>query len=375
MNNSIILITGGTGTFGSAFIERCLINHAKEIRIFSRDEAKQALLAQNYKKYPQIKFYIGDIKDKDSLELAMTNVDYVFHAAAMKHVPICEKYPLEALKTNVIGSDNVLSLAIKHKVKKVILNMKTDCYEDRVISLDAQPDIEVGSDSCYIYENGFLMTKDKETVVYYSGKGKVVVPEGVKTIRKDAFSWSDVTEVLLPYSLTTIENGAFTYSQKLSKVVLRSALKVLGERAFKGCKSLKTIDFSDSYIEFNDNTNSSWYVFDGCDNLSEIILPPMNYVPDYMFDQCKNLKSVVISEGTKKINDNVFTKTPKLEKLYIPDSVTTIGSYAFQYCSALSTIKLPAGMTSISNYTFADSYRTCFLGTASGNNGDPLGNR
>ena len=219
------------------------------------------------------------------------------------------------------------------KVKRVILNMKTDCYEDMVISLDAKPDIEVGNDSCYIYENGFLMTKDKETVVYYSGKGKVAIPEGVKTIRKNAFSWSDVTEVLLPDSLTTIENGAFSYSQKISKVVLRSALKELGERAFKGCKSLKTIEFLDSRIEFDDKANRSWYVFDGCASLSEIILPPMNIVPDYMFDQCKNLKVVIISEGTKKISDNVFTKTPKLEKLYIPDSVTEISDNFYDYSS------------------------------------------
>lgn len=120
MKNSVILITGGTGTFGSAFLNRCLQKEVAEIRIFSRDEKKQYDMIQKYKLYPNVKFYIGDVKDKASVDNAMRNVDYVFHAAAMKQVPICENYPLEAIKTNILGSDNVLTSAIEHNVKKVI---------------------------------------------------------------------------------------------------------------------------------------------------------------------------------------------------------------------------------------------------------------
>ena len=123
--NSTILITGGTGTFGSAFLEYCIKQNAKEIRIFSRDEKKQYELKQKYLDNFKVKFYIGDVRDIESLNRAMLNVDYVFHAAAMKQVPSCEQHPMEAVKTNIIGSENVLNSAIKNNVKKVVL-LSTD---------------------------------------------------------------------------------------------------------------------------------------------------------------------------------------------------------------------------------------------------------
>ena len=119
MENTIVLITGGTGTFGKAFIDKCLQLNAKEIRVFSRDEKKQYEMKYKYNN-PKLSFFIGDIRDKSSLDKAMKNVDYVFHAAAMKQVPTCETYPEEAIKTNVHGSLNVLNSAIEHKVKKVV---------------------------------------------------------------------------------------------------------------------------------------------------------------------------------------------------------------------------------------------------------------
>lgn len=120
IDNSIILITGGTGTFGSAFVKYCLQFPVQEIRVFSRDEKKQYEMSVQYKNYPQVKFYIGDIRDKDSINKAMQNVDYVFHAAAMKQVPTCEQYPIEAFKTNVLGSTNVIDAAIENGVKKIV---------------------------------------------------------------------------------------------------------------------------------------------------------------------------------------------------------------------------------------------------------------
>lgn len=116
---STILITGGTGTFGQAFLQHCLDSGAKEIRILSRDEKKQYDLMQQYPNQ-NVKFYLGDIRDKKSIERAMQKVDYVFHAAAMKQIPACESFPLEAVKTNVLGSENVLNTAIENKVKKVV---------------------------------------------------------------------------------------------------------------------------------------------------------------------------------------------------------------------------------------------------------------
>ena len=117
--SKILLITGGTGSFGNAVLDRFLNSDIKEIRIFSRDEKKQHDMRVHYNN-PKIKFYIGDVRDYKSIEQAMFNVNYVFHAAALKQVPSCEFYPIEAVKTNVLGTENVLNAAISNDVKKVI---------------------------------------------------------------------------------------------------------------------------------------------------------------------------------------------------------------------------------------------------------------
>ena len=117
--NKILLITGGTGSFGNAVLDRCLDSDIKEIRIFSRDEKKQHDMRVDYNN-PKIKFYIGDVRNESTLRDAMIGVDYVFHAAALKQVPSCEFYPMEAVRTNVLGTENVLNAAISNDVKKVV---------------------------------------------------------------------------------------------------------------------------------------------------------------------------------------------------------------------------------------------------------------
>jgi len=117
--NKTLLITGGTGSFGNAVLDRFLNIDIGEIRIFSRDEKKQDDMRKIYKN-DKIKFYIGDVRDIASVKNAIHNVDYIFHAAALKQVPSCEFFPLEAVKTNVIGTDNVLTAAINEGIKKVI---------------------------------------------------------------------------------------------------------------------------------------------------------------------------------------------------------------------------------------------------------------
>ena len=119
-----ILITGGTGSFGGYFANYLLDKDFKEIRIFSRDELKQEQMRQRLD-HSKIKFYIGDIRDRDSVDDAMTGVDYVFHAAALKQVPSCEFFPMQATLTNVIGSQNVINSAISHRVSKVV-SLSTD---------------------------------------------------------------------------------------------------------------------------------------------------------------------------------------------------------------------------------------------------------
>lgn len=123
--NKTLLITGGTGSFGNAVLDRFLTTDIGEIRIFSRDELKQDDMRHMYQReYPEysgkLKFYIGDVRDPQSISKAMRGVDYIFHAAALKQVPSCEFFPIEAVKTNVLGTENVLQCAIDAGVKKVI---------------------------------------------------------------------------------------------------------------------------------------------------------------------------------------------------------------------------------------------------------------
>jgi UDP-glucose 4-epimerase len=127
-SNKTLLITGGTGSFGNAVLARLLNSDIKEIRIFSRDEKKQDDMRHELKS-DKVKFYIGDVRDRASVDNVMKGVDFVFHAAALKQVPSCEFFPMQAIQTNVIGANNVLESAVENNVKKVIV-LSTDkaCY-------------------------------------------------------------------------------------------------------------------------------------------------------------------------------------------------------------------------------------------------------
>lgn len=126
--NKVLLITGGTGSFGNAVLKRFLDSEIKEIRIFSRDEKKQDDM-RHHLQNKKVKFYIGDVRDKRSVDGVMDGVDYVFHAAALKQVPSCEFFPTQAVRTNVLGTENVLDSAIAYGVKRVVV-LSTDkaCY-------------------------------------------------------------------------------------------------------------------------------------------------------------------------------------------------------------------------------------------------------
>jgi UDP-glucose 4-epimerase len=123
-DNKVLMITGGTGSFGHTVLKRFLATDVKEIRVFSRDEKKQEDMRIELSD-DKVKFYIGDVRDYDSVSQAMVGVDYIFHAAALKQVPSCEFYPMEAVKTNVIGTENVLNAAIANRVKRVVV-LSTD---------------------------------------------------------------------------------------------------------------------------------------------------------------------------------------------------------------------------------------------------------
>jgi UDP-N-acetylglucosamine 4,6-dehydratase/5-epimerase len=124
LKNKIVMITGGTGSFGSTAVKRFVNSDAKEIRVFSRDEKKQEDMRLALKD-KRVKFYIGDVRDYQSLDEAMTGVNFIFHAAALKQVPSCEFYPMQAFRTNTLGAENVMNAAIKNHVERVVL-LSTD---------------------------------------------------------------------------------------------------------------------------------------------------------------------------------------------------------------------------------------------------------
>lgn len=170
INNKILLITGGTGSFGTAVLRKFIhTDHFKEIRIFSRDEKKQDDMRNQFKN-DKLKFYIGDVRDFSSVDKAMKGVDYVFHAAALKQVPSCEFFPMQAVKTNVEGTQNVIDAAGKNNVKKVIC-LSTDKA--------AYPINAMGISKAMMEKVAVAASRNlDETVVYLTRYGNVMASRG-----------------------------------------------------------------------------------------------------------------------------------------------------------------------------------------------------
>lgn len=169
--NKILLITGGTGSFGNAVLRNFLNTDIKEIRIFSRDELKQDDIRKTYNNN-RLKFYLGDVRDINSLEDAIKGVDYIFHAAALKQVPSCEFYPMQAVQTNVIGTENVLNVAIKYKVKNVIV-LSTD---KAVYPINAMGISKAMMEKVAVAKS--RNTKDSETIICCTRYGNVMASRG-----------------------------------------------------------------------------------------------------------------------------------------------------------------------------------------------------
>ena len=182
--NKILLITGGTGSFGNAVLRNFLNTDIKEIRIFSRDELKQDNMRKKYNN-DKLKFYIGDVRDINSLDDAIKGVDFIFHAAALKQVPSCEFYPMQAVQTNVIGTENVLNTAIKYNVKKVIV-LSTDIA---VYPINAMGISKAMMEKVAVAKSRNL--NDDETVICCTRYGNVmasrgsVIPLFIEQIRND----------------------------------------------------------------------------------------------------------------------------------------------------------------------------------------------
>jgi len=182
--NKILLITGGTGSFGNAVLQNFLETDIKEIRIFSRDELKQDDMRKKYNN-EKLKFYIGDVRDINSLEDAIKGVDFIFHAAALKQVPSCEFYPMQAVQTNVIGTENVLNVAIRQEVSKVIV-LSTD---KAVYPINTMGISKAMMEKVALAKSRNL--KDDETTICCTRYGNVMVSRGsviplfIKQIKND----------------------------------------------------------------------------------------------------------------------------------------------------------------------------------------------
>lgn len=170
--NKTLLLTGGTGSFGNAVLERFLDTDIKEIRVFSRDEKKQDDMRHHYNN-GKIKFYIGDVRDRSSVDNAMPGVDYIFHAAALKQVPSCEFFPTQAVRTNVLGTENVLESAIAHNVKNIVV-LSTDkaCYPINAMGMSKALMEKVA------IAKGRAMGKNAQTTICCTRYGNVMASRG-----------------------------------------------------------------------------------------------------------------------------------------------------------------------------------------------------
>jgi len=171
-NDEILLITGGTGSFGNAVLSHVINSGLKEIRIFSRDEKKQDDMRHELQA-DKVKFYIGDVRDKHSVDGAMKGVNYIFHAAALKQVPSCEFFPMQAVKTNIIGTENVLDSAIEHGVKRVIV-LSTDkaCYPINAMGISKAMMEKVA------LAKGRALGKEAKTIICVTRYGNVMASRG-----------------------------------------------------------------------------------------------------------------------------------------------------------------------------------------------------
>ena len=187
-DKKIVCITGGTGSFGSSFARKLLTSKVKEIRIFSRDEKKQEDL-RSLLNDSRVKFYLGDIRDFSSINDALVNVDYVFHAAALKQVPSCEFFPIEAVKTNILGADNVIKSAIQHGIKKCVV-LSTD---KAVYPINAMGMSKALMEKVMIANA--RMCNPKKTILCATRYGNVMASRGsvIPLFMKQVLSGNDVT--------------------------------------------------------------------------------------------------------------------------------------------------------------------------------------
>ena len=315
--DKIILVTGGTGSFGSAFIKSIIRSKFKEIRVFSRDEKKQEDLRLKLKN-PRIKFYIGDTRNYNSISDACKGVDYIFHAAALKQVPSCEFYPIEAIQTNILGTSNTINAAIKNFVKKLIL-LSTD---KAVYPINAMGMSKALAEKVLIAKSRTL--SKKETILNITRYGNVmnsrgsVIPHFINQIKKKEeltitnpkmtrFMMSLEESVkLVTYALKNGRQGEIFVQKSPGATILQLAnsikkifraknkIKIIGIR--HGEKNHETLVSSEEMARTKDLKNYLKIVADNRD---------LNYSKFFSIGNKKFKKFVEYnSENTKRLNEN-----------------------------------------------------------------------
>ena len=317
-SNKNILITGGTGSFGSSFVDYLLKiknNKPKKIIVFSRDELKQYNMAKLYpkSKYPNIRFFIGDVRDKSRLKLAFKNVDYVIHSAALKHVPTAEYNPIEYIKTNIIGAQNIIEASLECNVKNIVA-LSTDKASSPINLYGAT---KLCSDKLFISANNLTGThKIKFSVVRYgnvfASRGSVipffvenekkgVLPVTDKDMTRFNIMKNEAIEAVV-FCLKNTQGGEIfvpkTPSYRITDLVKaissKSKIKVIGIRAGEKIheelisyhESRKSFDLKNYYIVVNDDLSYSRYLKKGFKKIKK----------PFVYNSLNNEKYLTISQ-------------------------------------------------------------------------------
>ena len=241
-NNKTILITGGTGSFGQAFIKNLYKQYKpKRVVVFSRDELKQFEMANDFadeKKYPNLRFYIGDVRDKERVNQSFVGIDFVIHAAALKHVPVAEFNPMECIKTNILGAQNIIECAIANGVKKVIA-LSTDKAADPINLYGVS---KLAADKLFTAGNFLSLNKKIKTSFSIVRYGNVINSRGsvipfFKNLVKKKNKFLPITNIEMTRFFITLDDGV--------EFVLKSFKRMVGGEVFvPRLPSIKIIDLA-----------------------------------------------------------------------------------------------------------------------------------
>jgi len=323
MKNKTILITGGTGSFGNAFVKYCLEQiNPKKIIIYSRDELKQYEMEKRFsnEKKTQLRFFIGDIRDLPRLKLAMNGVDIVIHAAAMKHVPIAEYNPIEAIKTNIIGAQNIVEASLSANIDKV-LALSTD---KAAAPINLYGATKLASDKLMIAANNFVgKNKTKYSVVRY---GNVMASRGsviplfykqsktgiLKVTHKDMTRFNITLQKSVQYVFKCLKNmeGGELFVPKLSSyrvIDLAKAICPMSKIKYTGIRPGEKVH--EELITAGDAIN--------CKEFKDeyIIFPNSIYIPEKRFKKYKNGKKCLMNFSYASNNNKEILKISQLKEI------------------------------------------------------------